>query len=226
MAWITPKTNWASTQQGIGDADLNRIEGNILLLGDLLLEDLDNNYYPAIKIGDLLWTTKNFQCTKFSDGTAIPVVSAEDWPTNTDPGRVLGTCHFFYGRHFYSWQCVDPTYSKTLAPDGWRVATYDDWSALISLGGEAPAQALRAQQTWQETAIPVVQNNASGMSIFSTGYIEPGADWVEGSERSYLWAPRDGTDAYTMRLEYDSQDADLLAASEAAGMCVRLVKDA
>lgn len=47
MAWIEPKTNWASTDF-FNASDYNRIRGNLLYLADF-----SQNMFPSVVIGDL-----------------------------------------------------------------------------------------------------------------------------------------------------------------------------
>jgi uncharacterized protein (TIGR02145 family) len=104
--------------------------------------DLDGNTYVTVKIGDQWWMAENLKVTHYRNGDAIPDVTANsEWPAldtgaycnyNNDPGMVNN-----YGR-LYNWHAV--TDGRNIAPEGWHVATYDEWSALIALlGGEITA---------------------------------------------------------------------------------------
>jgi len=54
------------------------------------LTDIDGNIYPTVKIGDQVWTTKNWKCTKFNDGTPIPLVEDNtEWSLLGTPGQCI-----------------------------------------------------------------------------------------------------------------------------------------
>jgi len=52
--------------------------------------DVDGNVYPLIKIGDIVITAKNWKCTKFADGTPIPLVEDNtEWSLLETPGQCI-----------------------------------------------------------------------------------------------------------------------------------------
>jgi hypothetical protein len=49
-----------------------------------LLQDQDGNVYNTVEIGGLAWTIESWRCTKYSDGTNIPLVTVNaDWEALT-----------------------------------------------------------------------------------------------------------------------------------------------
>ena len=47
--------------------------------------DLDNNIYNVIQIGSQYWLDRNWACTKFKDGSPIPLVTNNtEWSNLTD----------------------------------------------------------------------------------------------------------------------------------------------
>lgn len=95
--------------------------------------DIDGNVYNIIKIGNQEWMDRNLAVTHYRNGTAIHsgLSTANDegaWSDyNNDPA--IGAV---YGKLYNSQAVHDP---RGLAPEGWHVATRDDWTALIETAG-------------------------------------------------------------------------------------------
>ena len=95
--------------------------------------DIDGNVYQTVKIGNQVWTVENLRTTKYNDGTPIPLVTDKTaWKNLHTPGY----CYYNntsnadsirkYGA-LYNWYAVD---TKKLAPKGWHVPTYAEWTIL------------------------------------------------------------------------------------------------
>jgi uncharacterized protein (TIGR02145 family) len=93
--------------------------------------DYDGNVYNIIKIGDQEWMDRNLAVTHYRNGD--PVTNAlgtteGGWINyNNDPatGEI-------YGKLYNSLAVLD---ARGLAPEGWHVATREDWVELIDLLG-------------------------------------------------------------------------------------------
>jgi len=95
--------------------------------------DTDGNSYKTVKIGDQWWMTENLKVTHYGNGDPIPEVTDNtQWSVldtgaycnyGNDAGRVSN-----YGR-LYNWYVIND--NRNIAPEGWHVATYDDWTFLI-----------------------------------------------------------------------------------------------
>ena len=99
---------------------------------DEVLTDGDGNEYTTVVIGSQEWSVENLRSTSYMDGTAIPTASSWSnslatycWYNNTTDE----TLRQKYGA-LYSWQVVNPDNPKQIAPEGWRVPTDADWTAL------------------------------------------------------------------------------------------------
>jgi uncharacterized protein (TIGR02145 family) len=107
------------------------------------MTDQKGNVYKTVTLGKQTWMAENLRTTNYNDGAAIPNVTDNDeWKTlttgayctynNTTSTNTLVT----YGR-LYNWYTVN---TGKLAPEGWHVATDEDWNTLtITLGGESIA---------------------------------------------------------------------------------------
>jgi len=52
--------------------------------------DIDGNVYPLVKIGDQVWTAKNWKCTKLNDGTPIPLITDNaEWAARTEMAQCV-----------------------------------------------------------------------------------------------------------------------------------------
>lgn len=105
--------------------------------------DLDSNTYVTVKIGSQTWMVENLRTTKFNDNTAIPEIAGnEQWATLTTPGYCWYDNNINYKDPYgalYNWHAVA---TGKLAPQGWHVATKEDWEQLINyLGGPTVAGA-------------------------------------------------------------------------------------
>ncbi|NQU67512.1 MAG: fibrobacter succinogenes major paralogous domain-containing protein [Candidatus Marinimicrobia bacterium] len=118
--------------------------------------DIDNNVYETIQIGDQCWMAENLKVTHYSNGDEIPTgFTDSEWSnlddTETDAYAVYpydndnydnaesceGDCAEVYG-NLYNWYAVDDT--RDICPEGWHVATDDEWMELTDyLGGESVA---------------------------------------------------------------------------------------
>lgn len=90
--------------------DLNVLEDSV--------QDMEGNTYRTVQIGKQTWFAENLRSTKFQDGSIIKTAFI---PGNDDKNLLK------YGR-LYDWH--DVTDQRGLCPDGWRVATDQDWKEL------------------------------------------------------------------------------------------------
>lgn len=245
MTWITPKVDWVSTQQGVGNADFNRIEGNIKYLweaGEVF--DLEGNVYRTVTINNKRWTIDNCRSTKYNDGSDIPEVTDQAaWDALATPAYCKygnGTTKFGL---LYNWHVVDPANTKKIAIDGWRVPTRDEIAALRTFlidngycrnnasGGIEVAQAVATQQDWpaaSEAGAPGhdrVDNNSSRLSIPPGG--RRAGDFEENRISANIWTQTDGTPfPFFLQVKYNQVAMNLfLYATKNTGMSLRLIRD-
>jgi uncharacterized protein (TIGR02145 family) len=99
---------------------------------------IDWNTCEEIQIGNQIWMCRNLDVSHYRNGDSIPEVrDSVEW-SNLETGA---WCYYnnsdsigkIYGK-LYNWYAVnDP---RGLAPEGWHVATIDEWNNLINyLGG-------------------------------------------------------------------------------------------
>ena len=105
------------------------------------VSDIEGNKYKTLVIGKQEWMVENLRTTRFNDGTSIPAITDKtEWVRVTSPA-----CCWYdddiankatYGG-LYNWQAVS---TGKLCPEGWRVPTDGEWTAMIAyLGGNDAA---------------------------------------------------------------------------------------
>ena len=92
--------------------------------------DVEGNAYKTVKIGNQWWMAENLRVTKFSDGQLISFIdeNANDtvWSEATTPSySAINNGQFGL---LYNYAVVES--SLNIAPEGWHVATDEDWKAL------------------------------------------------------------------------------------------------
>jgi uncharacterized protein (TIGR02145 family) len=97
--------------------------------------DIDGNVYKTIKIGKTWWMAENLRVTKFNNGTKLIHVTDKNdidfpWQTLTKPAF----CSYAFKQdtiglgYLYNWHVITDT--NSIAPQGWRIATDEDWKQL------------------------------------------------------------------------------------------------
>lgn len=141
---------------------------------------------PAeVKIGTRYWMTKNLDVTVFRNGESIPeVLTVEKWAEYAD-AKKPAWCYYGndpvnggkYGK-LYNWYAVID--SRGLAPSGWHISKYADWSDLeIALAGkDNAAQKIKSTSGWYSE---YDGSNSTCFSAFPGGYRYAGFTNIENS---------------------------------------------
>lgn len=146
------------------------------------MTDQEGNIYKTVTIGSQTWMAENLRTTNYNDGASIPNIIVDDeWDTlttgaycnynNTTSTDTIVT----YGR-LYNWHAVN---TGKLAPEGWHVATDEDWNTLtIFLGGENIAGGkLKETGTAHWTSNNTGATNEIGFTALPGGY----RDYFDGT---------------------------------------------
>ena len=177
-----------------------------------LLVDQDGNILLTEEYGEDIWATENVKVVTYRDGTPIPYVANLNDQFDTSIG------HWTYangdpstGEILYNKQAImgiwdadsagDPSQRKELAPEGWHVATNEDWNSLISYMTTVFtadfAKEMASTEGWIDANIVDTpgttseENNASGFNLKPSGYgIAPGGHLNFG-EFSVVWGEID-----------------------------------
>jgi len=115
--------------------------------------DIDGNTYDTVKIGNKVWMTENLKVTRYRNGDPIPeVADAAKWPKLESGARCSYENNPENGKTFgflYNWFAVnDP---RGIAPEGWHVATDEEWQALADAvgGAEQAGKVLKSPEKWE-----------------------------------------------------------------------------
>jgi uncharacterized protein (TIGR02145 family) len=203
------------------------------------MTDIDGNEYLTVKIGNQWWMAENLITTHYKNGDPIPrVLETGEWDS-----LVTGAyCDYDdsdsisqkYGR-LYNWYAVDD--SRGLAPEGWRVPTYDDWAELVVYldsaahisenSGFGTEQGGKLKETGYEhwSSSNRWALNSVGFNARGGGYRYKHNIYYGLKVYSRMWSSSsDSTFAYNARLE--SSDAILYfnGAAKLFGYNVRCIK--
>lgn len=118
---------------------LSRV-GNTIKITHKLLEENDKRLafseIKSVQIGNQLWMTKNLNEDRFQNGDLIlEVKTNEEWERVCQEGKPAW-CYYnydpangeIYGKLYNCYALNDP---RGLAPVGWRIPDYNDWSTLV-----------------------------------------------------------------------------------------------
>lgn len=231
-----------------------------------VVKDIDGNVYTTIKIGMQEWMVENLKVTHYNDGTPISyAASAEEWMAADSLGEGAWCVYDFEGDAaeaitansyvtngaLYNFDAVK---SGKLAPEGWRVATEDDWLLLQayfiynrwnydeSHSGNKIAKAMTDSQYWvdnaEEDAHPgdigtknmyMDKNNVSGFSALPAGDRRPNGDFVFQGEQAFWWTSTqlEGVDNFAYSKALSNSEAELIESpyKTGYGFSVRCVRD-
>ena len=165
----------------------------------------DGQEYQIIRIGDRWWMAENMNF-ELPEGS---------WCYDDDPMICKK-----YGR-LYSWDAA-----VKACPDGWHLATDEDWQALeLNMG--VPEDKLD-EMGWRPFTSDALNNNSTGFRLEMAGY-RPYGDGAYDDLRddAYFWTSTsyDKTDAWKRTLDDHRKEIGRGYDSKRKGFSVRCVKD-
>jgi uncharacterized protein (TIGR02145 family) len=177
--------------------------GNELILKTYTgtVTDIEGNVYNTVTIGTQVWMAENLKTTKYTDNTAIPLITDDtEWRSlitpaycwyNNDESSYKAT----YGA-LYNWYVLDALSNggKNACPVGWKAPGFTDWNILITyLGGN-----LVAGGKLKETG----NTHWTGQNLGATN--ESGFTALPGGNRGFSFL---GTEGYFWSSEYSTSTA-------------------
>jgi uncharacterized protein (TIGR02145 family) len=102
--------------------------------------DREGNTYQTVVIGKQTWMAENLNVSHFRNGDTIPEVKSNKEWLEAAQHQKPAWCYYKnktkhgekYGK-LYNWFAVSD--SRGLAPEGWHVATFEEWHKLDTLYG-------------------------------------------------------------------------------------------
>ncbi len=134
------------------------------------VSDKDGNLYDVVQIGNLKWLKQNLKVTKYNNGDLITTgLTNSQWssttqgayayPNDAEVNKVV------YGLLYNAYAVTDP---RGLAPEGWRVATDEDWKDLEIAVGLAEGEV--NSPDWRGVIAPILKANSYSNGLDSYGF--------------------------------------------------------
>jgi uncharacterized protein (TIGR02145 family) len=194
------------------------------------IADIDGNVYDSVRIGNQTWFASNLKVTRFNNGDEISIVEDGTGWGEVEPVHKWAyynndaANNDLYGKLYNGNVATD---EMNVCPDGWRVATDDDWNLLIEyLGGiDVAGNKLMDIQAW---ANPNNATNESGFSALPGGYR---SDWGNFLSLTYSASFYTSTTPQSWSTSHVTlnQDGTILLSTSlggGAGRSIRCIKDA
>jgi hypothetical protein len=204
------------------------------------VSDIEGNTYKTVKIGNQWWMAENLRVTKFNDGQLISFIdeNANDtvWSEATAPlYTAINNGQFGL---LYNYAVVES--SLNVAPEGWHVATDEDWKTLeqevgmsqnesnaLGWRGTIEAELLTAKNSsgWPEGEVlfgsDVYQFNAKpgGCRVFN------GELNLQGNTAFWWTATTDGNEAWYRYIDAGQTRIFRQHTYKGYGMSIRCVKN-
>lgn len=209
--------------------------GGGFVCGESTITDADGNVYSTVLIGEQCWIGENLKTTKYADGSGIPhVTSGSTWVNltsgaycwyNNDPN--FGST---YGA-LYNWYATNPATNggRQLCPEGWRVPSDADWSALVSFIGGSTTVGGKLKETGYSHWFPP---NTGATDEFGFTALPGGSRIWNGNFDSmgtycWLWASTEqaGVFAYLRNMFHNSATMGRGSINKLNGFSIRCLKD-
>jgi uncharacterized protein (TIGR02145 family) len=202
------------------------------LLFIALLSISSFGFSQSVTIGTQTWTTLNLDVATFRNGDAIPQAKTnEEWLTagiNEQPAW----CYYDndpkngtkYGK-LYNWYAVND--ERGLAPVGWHVPTYQEWTTLEENIGDNVGKKMKSRMGWINNGNG---DNGSGFNAVPGGS-GGGNFFYEAGELGYWWSctevvTNDGIDASYRSLGWKGDEfLNIDYSVKSSGKSVRCVRD-
>lgn len=194
------------------------------------VRDIDGNDYQTVAIGAQVWMSSNLKTTKYNDGTAIPLVTADtDWAHLLSPGYCWYNNDTVNKRDYgalYNWYAVN---TGKLCPTGWHVPTDAEWTILTTyLGGYGIAGGkLKEIGTIHWNSLNFDTTNETGFSALPGGYRDYFGSFYSIGYVGFWWssAEFDTASAWYRNMGYYYSNVIRNYYSKQYGFSVRCIKD-
>lgn len=153
--------------------NLNTSYDNQSLNQNIILVDVRDGFYKAVKIGSQYWMAENLNTNTFQNGDLIPTAHEyEDWLEDCLRIPLQASYNFNrkldirYGKIYNYKSIID---ERGLAPIGWRIPSVKDYEVLLEFLGKEKYTIdyqLKSTKFWVRSN----GNNYSGFNAIPSGY--------------------------------------------------------
>ena len=195
------------------------------------VSDIDGNIYHTVTIGTQTWMVENLKTTHYRNGNQIDNITDGNSWINYSNGAYCwynNDINFknVYGALYNGFAVTD---ARNIAPVGWHVATYDEWTTLATyLGGLSLAGAKMKESGTTHWISPNTDaTNTSGFTALPGGQRYISGIFVNLGLYGYYWnnTPVDYSDSKTSVFFYNNANYGQSACSNYYGSSVRCIKD-
>jgi uncharacterized protein (TIGR02145 family) len=231
---LTPDTDYFMRVRAYNEIGESANSNTIDLATLEYFADFDGNVYTYVTIGTQQWMVENFRSEHYIDGVAIPNLTLNaDWiAEDGTPGHDGAMCYYDndeatykpdYGA-LYNWYAVDNAHGLAMA--GWRVATDDDWTTLLTYLSNNTGP-LKEEGTTHWLTPNTGATNTTGFTAKPGGQRFTAGEFVNLGEISRYWSSTEVSsfNAWWRSMNYDSTVALRTSVPKYLGLAVRLVRD-
>jgi uncharacterized protein (TIGR02145 family) len=217
------------------------------------ISDIDGNVYNTVLIGAQCWTKENLRVRRYNNGTSIlfDATGGPDGSSSTWQNLEIGA-HTIYAHdslatpsnltkygYLYNWYAAKgistggailPNDTLRICPTGWHVPTDTEWTTLTTeLGGESVAggklKSIGTVFYWNSPNTEAT--NSSGFSALPGGSRIKDGSFNNLSNSAVFWRATQVNDnnAWSSRLDYNSDDVSRISYEKQLGASIRCLKD-
>jgi uncharacterized protein (TIGR02145 family) len=218
------------------------------------ISDIDGNSYNTVLIGAQCWTKENLRVRRYNNGTSMlfDTTGGSGGSSSTWQNLTRGA-HTIYAHdstattpsnltkygYLYNWYAAKgistggtilPNDTLRICPTGWHVPTDTEWTTLTTeLGGESVAggklKSIGTVSYWSSQSAGT--DNSSGFSALPGGYRDFNGSFNNLSNSAVFWRATEvnANNAWSSRLEHNSDDVSRISYEKQLGASIRCLKD-
>lgn len=192
----------------------------VFVCGVSSIEDIDNNSYSTIQIGNQCWMAENIKVTKYPNGNPIPhLVGTGPWSelesNNTDDAfcylnnNANGEADIFGALYTWAAAMGDDAVSSSsipsgvqgICPDGWHLPSLAEWEQLINYleGADYAGGKLKEIGTQHWNSPNTGATNESGFTALPGNYMN-GSGFGLAGRNGHFWSSTQGSSNYYARM--------------------------